>query len=106
MGITANQSMEAKEPWWKAITSFWSISKNDAEESEINAILKQQNNKHINELEEKHSGKEEPEKEENNSKNRKQTTRKEISKQSKIRDTNSDLRTKENIIKEENEITR
>lgn len=51
MDITANQSVETKEPWWKAITSFWSISKNDTKESEINEVVKQQDNKYINQLE-------------------------------------------------------
>ena len=51
MDITANQSVKAKEPWWKVLMSFGSISNNDAEENEINEIVQQQDSKRISQLE-------------------------------------------------------
>lgn len=51
MDIIANQSVKAKEPWWKVLMSFGSISNNDAEENEINEIVKQQDSKRISQLE-------------------------------------------------------
>ena len=51
MDITANQSVKAKEPWWKVLMSFGSISNNDAEENEISEIVKQQDSKRISQLE-------------------------------------------------------
>ena len=51
MDIIANQSVKAKEPWWKVLMSFGSISNNDAEENEINEIVQQQDSKRISQLE-------------------------------------------------------
>ena len=51
MDIIANQSVKAKEPWCKVLMSFGSISNNDAEENEINEIVKQQDSKRISQLE-------------------------------------------------------
>lgn len=104
MEITANQSMEKKEPWWKAITSFWSISKKDAEESEINEIEKQHDSKYINELEEKHSGKEE-DTEINNRKNGRigLKPRKEIDTQGPVLNASAGLRSKEKSVKDKDE---
>ncbi len=51
MDIIANQSVKAKEPWWKVLMSFASISNNDGEENEINEIVKQQDSKRISQLE-------------------------------------------------------
>lgn len=51
MDIIANQSVKEKEPWWKVLMSFASISNNDGEENEINEIVKQQDSKRISQLE-------------------------------------------------------
>lgn len=51
MDIIANQSVKAKEPWWKVLMSFGSISNNDDEENEINEIVQQQDSKRISQLE-------------------------------------------------------
>ena len=51
MDITVNQSVEAKESWWKVLLNFGSISINEAKESEINEVVKQQDSKRISQLE-------------------------------------------------------